>query len=419
MNKFKFDQLFHNKKSAKIISVLLAIITWFVIIIFFSQDTHIEIRDIPVNVDMDGTHAKTLGLSVVEGADEPISVTISGRRSVIGGLTWNDFTATVSAASVTGPGEYTLDCYVALNKPNNEIDIITNNIIPMLLKFDKKEAKKYTIIPIADNITAADGFIKIDPYCTPTEITVEGTQSDIERLDKVIVSSEVRTRANESLQLDGELKFYDENDIELKSELYTPETTSFTISVVIYQVKSVPVTVEFLHLPDGVNKNEIDYTLSHTEIEIAASVDTIKNINSIIAGNIDLREVDKGNSEFTFEVGLPSGAIIVSGIDKVTVKVNTDKLRTKTFTVRTLRIINAPPDYSVVVSREELTGVKVIGKSDIVRKLTSKDIIGIIDLMGTNIVQGDSTVPITVEIPNKGLVWAVGEYSTPIKINAE
>ncbi|MCL2014386.1 MAG: hypothetical protein FWG69_05290 [Oscillospiraceae bacterium] len=417
MKRINLNSLLQNKKSAIVISVLLAIITWTIVVVLFVPEAEVEIRNIPITVSMTGTLAETLGLTVVEGMDDTVSITVGGKRAAIGGLTANDFTAVVSAAGVTGIGMFDLDCTVVPRTPNQYYSIVSDNIFPIRLKFDKKVSKIFNITAIAKNVKATKGFLRLEPFCMPTEVTVVGAQRDIDRIEKVVVETNESRTASETLQLSGTLKLYDINNSELDQNLYSFDHDKFDISVIIYKTKSVPVSVDFIHVPVGLNTEDFEYSLSHTEVEIAASADAVESITNILAGHIDVRKIDMGSSAFTFEIELPAGVISVKNIDEVTVTIRTRNLRSKSFEVNNLSVVNAPAGYEVDIVTAKLSNVKMIGKRKIIERLTTKDIVGVIDLMDQRISPGVTTVPILVRAPDMGLVWAVGEYDATISIS--
>ncbi len=48
--------------------------------------------------------------------------------------------------------------------------------------------------------------------------------------------------------------------------------------------------------------------------------------------------------------------------------------------------------------------------------ITADDIIAVIDLSDRDIITGEYKVPVKVSVPNKGLVWAYGDYTAVIKV---
>lgn len=47
--------------------------------------------------------------------------------------------------------------------------------------------------------------------------------------------------------------------------------------------------------------------------------------------------------------------------------------------------------------------------------ITAADVVASIDLMDTTVTTGQFSVPVKISVPNKGLVWAAGEYTVVIR----
>ena len=52
-----------------------------------------------------------------------------------------------------------------------------------------------------------------------------------------------------------------------------------------------------------------------------------------------------------------------------------------------------------------------------VSELTAGDIVAEVDVSDREVVTGQIKVPVQVYVPNKGTVWAVGNYSTLVTIS--
>ena len=58
------------------------------------------------------------------------------------------------------------------------------------------------------------------------------------------------------------------------------------------------------------------------------------------------------------------------------------------------------------------SSVKIIGTPEDLATITASDVVGEIDLLEQKITEkGQFTVPVSVKIPTKSTVWAVGEYT--------
>src|SRR5699024_10868513 len=96
----------------RISAVFLAIVIWFFVSVTLFPTMTKHISDIEVEVDLTGTSVETLGLDVIKGEGQKVSVKIKGNRYKIGNLKSEDLIAEVSLQGVISPGEYNLSVMV-------------------------------------------------------------------------------------------------------------------------------------------------------------------------------------------------------------------------------------------------------------------------------------------------------------------
>jgi len=67
-------------------------------------------------------------------------------------------------------------------------------------------------------------------------------------------------------------------------------------------------------------------------------------------------------------------------------------------------------------SLDALSSVRIVGDIDLLGALTADDIVVQVDLSDRNLKKGQFSVPVRVLIPDRGLVWAVGDYTTVVTV---
>ena len=213
----------------------------------------------------------------------------------------------------------------------------------------------------------------------------------------------------------GEVSFYDANNNKLEFDqylTYTPQTINVTVPG--YKQKTVPLTFAFTNVPDGFPIDQLKYEMSHSEITIATPNNAVDSISELSVGNIDFRKVDVG-SVITLDVNLPSSYRNVDNITQVTVTFPSEGMGSKLLTISNLNIVNTPAEYNIQLVTNRLSNVKIVGDADVVKGITAADVVASIDLMDTTVTTGQFSVPVKISIPNKGLVWAAGEYTVVIR----
>jgi len=407
----QIKSLFKNKRTAKFVSLFIAVIAWFLVAIFISPETDAVIRDIPINASLEEA-ARALGLSIVEGGDQTVSITVRGKRHIVGSLSAGHFDAVVSTAGVTSEGTHFLDCIITAKKPDPNNYVIENDRQPNIrLVFARLITRQFEPI-ISDMITPEEGYMKLQ-LVSPGTINIEGTQTDLDMIHKVVVSSPIeQTGVTGNIQLDGEIELYDENETKLDNSRYIFENQRITITVAIFLEKTVPFYIEFINIPEGVDTDELNIKLTQSEIKIGVSSGAAPNINRILLGRIDFRKLEPG-VPFTFEVLLPTGCINIEGIEEVTALFEGEGYDTKTVDVTNFSVLNRPDNLNVSVTTKVLR-VRVTGRAELLEQLTARDFVAEIDLKDQTISPGSTSVRANILLTAQGFVWAVGEYEVTI-----
>ena len=123
------------------------------------------------------------------------------------------------------------------------------------------------------------------------------------------------------------------------------------------------------------------------------------------------------NSTFSFSVQLPAGFVNTENVQSVLVKLDSTGMVEKSFNIDNILVENIPLNYEVEVTTQQINNVRIIGTQSIVDGLVAGDIVATIDLgESSSIASGQIELPVKITIPNKGLVWASGNYRAIISI---
>lgn len=154
--KINFKKLFDNNKFIVILSVLIAVVAFFVVKITMVPVGSRTLSDVPVTIDLAGTAAEKADLSVIGDTDFKVDVTVTGTRSIVGGLKVADIQIEANTAVVTKAGTYQLELEVV----NGAADL-TYEISPgaLTVNFDTIISKEIEVTAETGNLTVPEGFI--------------------------------------------------------------------------------------------------------------------------------------------------------------------------------------------------------------------------------------------------------------------
>ena len=262
-----------------------------------------------------------------------------------------------------------------------------------------------------------DEYLIRDVTVSPRSVELTGPAEEIERISQCIVEEEINEELTSSYTTTLPLKFLDADGNELQLEYTTSDITEARVTLPILKKKEVPVTLSFINVPEGFPVNQLDFTISNETIEVAGPESNIDQYREISLGQIDIRTPGSQQHLLSFSVELPTGYVNTQNIQSVLVQFDSTGMVEKNFNVTNIVVENVPLNYEVEVTTEQINDVRVIGPQSIVNGLVAGDIVATIDLSeSSSIASGQIELPVKITIPNKGLVWASGNYRAIISI---
>mgnify|MGYP003290227743 CR=1 FL=1 len=397
----------------RIISLLIALGAWFIISVSAYPTTTVTYRNIAVEVDLEGSVAERNRLSVIDMSEQTVKATIKGQRASIGGLSSSDFVAKPEITEVNDAGEYELKLNIECKDKNADFEY---TVVPDKIKvsFDKIISKSFDLTADIPNIVAADGYLKGNAEVTTPSITITGPEERVNYITKCKIQnlSEMQLTESQEISEGNNLVLYHNNTV-ISSEGLSLSKNSFAINVPVTMRKTLPLVVSFINVPENISLEDIEYTQSVEEIEVAAPPDKIENLGELYLCTIDLRKVTPGYTvtvplEFTEESEMEN----LSQVSEVTLEFPLENLTTRMITVsrNDIVIINKPADYDIIPAT---TGwdITFVGEAEVLEKLTVDDIVVQLDLSSVSSSITSNVyirAPIKVYVPGDDVVWATG-----------
>lgn len=411
--KFKESLLKDNK--TKIYAVLLAIIIWLVVTMSLYPDTTITIRNVPVNINLSDTYVNEMGLNVVSGNDKTVTVKLRGNRSVIGSLNAKDLNAMVSLDGIQTAAEYDLAVTVTPKDSSVRCEIVDVYPSSIKVKFDNVVSKTFEL-SCQTSAVIPDNYVMGTLECSPKTVKITGQEQQIEKINSCVAFAATGSLTS-TTSVNANLMLYDSEKNAISTDGFAFSTTDLSVTIPVYEKKTVPFDITYRNVPDGFDTSKLQYKLSNSEIEIAATSETLSKIDKLSLSYVDFRDIEIG-STFTLDVDLPSGIQNLSGIESVEVTFITDGYTTKEFSVSEISILNAPSSYDISLLTNVLQHVTIVGPKSVLEELTVNDIVAEIDLSSVSINDGAQKVAVDVYVPDKGVVWATGDYLATISASA-
>lgn len=417
-------KLFTDDLFLKIISVLIAIIAWIVVVYTVDPMKNYTIENIPLEINLTGTSAESSGLSVIgDTSDLKVTYTIYGKAYEINKLSASDFKATCEIADITTPGTYTLNVDVKkISNTSVEYEEISISPATVTLTFDRMVTEVFTLEASVSNKEPEDGYM-LDQYSViPKELSVTGPEGVMNTIKKVVVENNEKMTLKTSTTISGNLRFLDENGQDIDTTNLVYKNTDFKISIPLYKKMTLPLTFDFINVPDGIDTNSISYTMEPvTEINVAIPVDAAANTSEISLGSVDFRTLTLGKTQ-TFDISLLAGYINIDEIHQVKVTFHNsenDGYTQSYLSIPSSNIVlkNVPTGYEATIVSGIISDVQMVGKTDVINNLDASAVVATADLSTlTTITEGEQRVPVNITVQNNIQAWSVGQKYVLISV---
>ncbi len=414
-------KLFKDKRVLFVVSLAVSFILWLVVSLVLRPIGEVVVQGVGVNVNVQSGILGELGLSAIEGAESTVNVTISGSRSVIGGVSAEDISISPSLSGVTGAGVYNLELK-ATNNSSKDFEIVGIYPSTLVVKFDKYIDKTVKLnYAISGEYNIPDEFIQEEIYTNPSEVIVTGPEKDLEKIKSALVEVSLFGDYVETIGAMGNIVLLDENGTRVD---YNPEEISMnvdmaTVIIPVHKTASLPVSFDYTNIPEFFDISNIKYTLSTTEILVEGEDYNIDKYSDIFLGYVDVRDITLDNSVMNFDVRLPEGITAQNYEETVDISFDLEGYVEDTFNVTQINIVNVPAGYKVT-SNTSKVAVSLIGPEEVINNISAKDIIVQVDMSTREIRRtGQYRIHADVFLPGGENAWATGTYSITISVKEQ
>lgn len=367
----------------KILSVVLAVMTWVVIINIADPVTTKSFRGIEVEVrNQNAITSINQIYEVVEG--HTVDFTVKGKASIVKNLKESDFVAYADLSQLSPV--YAADINVTCTKTDSlEIDIHNKMMIVKLENIKSKNMQ----VSVETVGKAAEGYYVGDFEVKPNMITVSGAASRISKVASIKIDVNV-DGAKKSFSTKLKPVAYDDDDNVIDSKYLTFTNNNVSIdeievSVSIYNTKIIPVILEISGQPDSgyIYNNEYEYTPQ--TISIGGPSKRLAKINSITVP-VDISDAkEQYETNISMEQYLPDNIKIVGDEEEVSVRVLFEKIITKdiTLSINDIEMRGVRDDLTVDFNNYEATvSFTLKGTKDQISNYNKENIGAYIDLEG-------------------------------------
>lgn len=364
----------------KVMSLVLAIIIWIIVANVDDYKTTKQISGIEIDfINGDAVTEKNKVYEVPDGTT--IDIVVKGKRSVVEGLSSDDFRAIADLSKMSVTDAVTVEVTAISSSVAKELTIsYTNNAIVIAVE---NKISKQLPINVRTNSEVADGFAVRSRTATPNLITVEGAESVVDNIEEVVAYIDVGG-ANHSLTAYANPVFLDKAGEVIDASKFEYDVEEVEVSVEILQTKELAIRI------DTAGEPKKDYAIASvdyqpTSIVVVGSASDLAKVDEISVDDIDVTNCDQ-DLETSVDISsyLPDGIALVDDNSEIMVKVIIEKVEEKILTLDTedINIVGKEDGYSYEYKEANSYTLTVRGLKDNLDNLKITNLIPSIDVTG-------------------------------------
>ena len=417
------SSLWDNRFFSIFLALVFGLATWIVVTVYIDPQGNVTRADVPINYSYSASTYINQGLDIVDKPDiSGVTVRVEGNMTTIGSITASDIMVYPSYANVNGSGKVTLRLQAKIMNTSDfsgNIKCTDESPTSIDVVFDEVSEKTVPVTVDTSGVSVADNYMLNRTAAVPAEVTLRGPTSELDRISAVAAPITTDTALADTTTLPANLEMRDENGTVVTPLYTTMDNSSANVTLTIYQVRELPLSVNFIGTPKGFDVNSLKYTLSQQTLRVAGSARTISALDSLAVTDFDLAQEFELDRDYQRLIELPAGVVSLDGATNVTLSFDTDNLTSTKLNVSNIRAINVPSNYELEILSSLVSGVDLYGPADEIQDLSADSVLAQIDCQSLNLTAGQQTIPVTIQIPASSRIFATGSYTVQCEITVK
>ena len=410
-----------DRRIRLLLAIVGAIVAWMVVTIVVQPGTTRTINNVPVDFTYDSAAYTSRGLSIVSAPEKYVSLKLSGDGYTIGSLSSCDLVVYPEWFGGWDSGDkilhlqvrgvYTLlyGVSVSFEGGDNSVDVV----------FDVVEEKTVPITVTTNYLTIADGYILYGTELSKETVTLSGPSTEIDKVETCTAEVTHKGELTDSVTLDTALRFYTKSGSEVKFEYTNLEESSVEVTLEVYKMATLPVSVSFINAPRNFDPSVLVYSLSKQTLNVAGPESQIEKLSTLSVGTIDLSTFAL-NKVYELPIELPGNIRLLDNISSITVSFDSSTHETKTMNLPAscVQVVNLPSTNTLTVQTERLMNVTLCGPAGLLDTLVPEQVVIEIDADDFYVAAGQQNIACRLYVPSNGKIFALGSYVIQCKIES-
>lgn len=380
--------MFRNNKVNLVISILLAIILWAYVVGQVNPATKQTYTNIPVTIENENV-LWNQGLAIEDPGSITVDVTISGTRRAVNALSKDDIKVTADVSQLSrGRNTVTL----RVSKPENisvsrisdeTVTIIVDDLVTKTVDTRAKFTGK-------SKGSSEPGEVSV----SPSTVTVSGTKTQTDKVKYAQASVEKSRIKEKPTTVTADLAPVTSNGAQVRHVRMSD--SSATVTATMEQKKEVDLRVSFTgSVPEGYKIKSRDVP---KKVTIKGSSDTLKDIDSITADDINLKDITSTRS-VDLSLNMPDGTEVAEESKGLSAKIVMEDMKTEEFEFdeSDISAADVPDGLDANIANGKFK-VKITAAESYLNKISASDIDLSVSLSGYQ--RGTHSVAIKVSCNN-------------------
>lgn len=415
--------LWNHPAFSVLLALLCGFIAWAVVTVFIDPQGVHFVYDVPINYSYSASSYTSQGLDIVEKPEiDTVTVKVSGNTTIIGNIENSDIMVYPSYSGVSGAGKVTLRLQARLANTTDfsgDIECTVESPKTIDVVFDEVSEKTLPITVDASGVEVATGYILNKTAAVPTEVTLRGPTSELDRITSVVATVTSDSKLSDTTTVPAVLELRDENGAAFTPQYTTMESDTANVTLTIYQVRELPLVVDFIGTPSTFDTDSLRYTLSQDTMRIAGPARTVSALEKLSVTDFDLAQEFEPGRDYQRLVELPAGIVSLDGVTSVTLSFDTTDMESTKLNISQIKAINVPSNYELEILTSVVSGVTLYGPAEEVEQLSADSVVAQIDCQSVSLTVGQQTIPVSIQIPSSTRIFATGSYTVQCEVIAK
>lgn len=394
-------KILKNNLGLKLLAFLFSFLLWLIVVNIDNPVMSKTFSGIPVIVEHSEILTEQKKTYQIVDDTQTVNVIVSAKRRTLSKIKAEDIIVTADIKEMYLDSQIPLA--VAIIGYEGSYENALTNPRNLQIQIEDNVSKTSNITPMATG-EVRDGFVLGNLTTEPETVTINGPESLVDRISKVVAEVDVSGLA-EDTTLASQLVFYDEDNDVIDQSRLANNLGNFgvNVAVTLYKTRMVPVHVDtsLVEVAEGYSVSSV--RLAPEEIAIAGPDEVLSTVESIeVPPEVFEGKVVDARTDFTLDLTeyLPDGIQLADSMANsmvVSIAIEKDGTRNFELPIGSITVKNLDDDLRMSYSKTEDLEVHVKGAKESLDSL-SVERIAAIDLKAYQ-KAGTYTVPVQIELP--------------------